>query len=188
MCYVITDSKNYINLKGGVHIVNSLDKATKLKKSKADNVFKCLPKTFDKNIWEVQYTEAYYGNVKLTPEVKELKYNLLEEVYRMETFARDLKERSLYLNSKLSRIDLEIIDIRHAARFYTLNASQGYKLYKMLHDAENERGRIKDEIEKIGYVLKGTMLTALNSNISKSIVGMADRKYTPRVLKELFGV
>lgn len=85
-------------------------------------------------------------------------------------------------------IDLEIVDIEHAAEFYTLNASQGYKLYKMLHDTRIQRRSYKDELEKINLSLGTSIRSANMENLEKSIVGMEHRKYEPRVNKELFGV
>jgi hypothetical protein len=57
----------------------------------------------------------------------------------------------------------------------------------MLHDRQNSRRNIKDEIEQINLIFKhGSMMSALNNNISRSINGLDSRQYTPRVLQELF--
>ena len=85
-------------------------------------------------------------------------------------------------------IELDIVDIEHAAEFYTLNASQGYKLYKMLHDTRIKRRDYKDELQKIESTLGTSIRSANMNNLEKSILGLEHRQYTPRVNKELFGV
>lgn len=188
MCYIITDGQYYINSSGGHHVVNNMNQATKMKREKAVNVLKCLPKILRKYSWEVRYANLEYGEIIGIPEVKEIDYSIYDKVVEIENFAKDIKLRYLYLKSKLHEVELEIVDIEHAAEFYNLNASQGYKIYKMLHDSRNERRKIKDEMLKIEYIMDGTMKTALNNKMSQSILGLDNRQYTPRVLKELFNV
>lgn len=188
MCYVITDGKLFINSSGGQHVVNNLNQATKMKRDKAENVLKALPKILRKYNWEIKYAKVEDGEIQNIPQVKEINYDLLEKVLEIESFVKDLKERQQYLISRLHQVELEIVDIRHAARFYVLNAAQGYKIYKMLHDTENERADIKDEMEKIKYILSSSMHNALYNTVSKRIIGLDSRQYTPRVLKELFNV
>ena len=80
------------------------------------------------------------------------------------------------------------MDIEHAAEFYNLNASQGYKLYKLLHDARNRRREYKNELEKINLSL-GTSIRSINmENLQRSILGLDGKQYAPRINKELFRV
>lgn len=188
MCYVITDGRFFINSSGGQHVVNNLNQATKMKREKAENVFKSMPKTLRNYNWSIEYAEVEGGEIKYIPQEKQIDYDLLEKVLELESFAKDLRERSQYLKARLHVVELEIIDIRHAARFYVLNAAQGYKIYKLLHETENERANIKDEMEKIKYILSSSMNCALYNKVSKSIIGLDNRQYTPRILKELFNV
>jgi len=188
MCYIITDGERYINSTGGQHVVSNLNQATKFKMDKANNVLQCIPKILKKYNWKIEYASVENKIIVSIPQVKEIGYNLLDKVNDLETFVKDIQERNLYLQAKLHTVELEIVDIEHAAEFYNLNAAQGYKLYKILHDRQNSRREIKDEMEKIQYILNGTMKGALNNNISKSINGLNNRQYTPRVLKELFNV
>ena len=80
------------------------------------------------------------------------------------------------------------VDIEHAAEFYNLNASQGYKLYKLLHDSRIKRRELKDELEKINLSLGTSIRSANMENLERSIIGLEHRQYTPRINKELFGV
>ena len=137
---------------------------------------------------EVKYVSQ--ENKVLNPVAKpiELGYDILDKIKEISTFTKEIEDRRLYLMEMVHNIDLEIVDIEHAAEFYTLNASQGYKLYKMLHDTRIQRRSYKDELEKINLSLGTSIRSANMENLEKSIVGMEHRKYEPRVNKELFGV
>ena len=126
--------------------------------------------------------------VNSVAEPVELGYDILDKIKEISTFTKEIEDRRLYLMDQLHTIDLEIVDIEHAAEFYILNAAQGYKIYKMLHDAMVKRREYKDELQKINSTL-GTSVKSNNmKNLEKSITGLENRKYTPRVNKELFGV
>ena len=86
----------------------------------------------------------------------------------------------------MSRVDAEIEDILHAAEFYSLNACEGYKLYKMLRNARIRRRKLKDYIEVVGYIEGATGKELAEGKGSKSILGKMSREYKPRVLNELF--
>ena len=63
-----------------------------------------------------------------------------------------------------------------------------YKLYKLLHNSRIKRREIKDELQKINYTL-GISIRSINvANLESRILGLDNRKYTPRINKELFGV
>lgn len=50
------------------------------------------------------------------------------------------------LKNKLSKIELLNIDIEHFIEFNDLNASDGYKIYKILHELRVQRRKIKNQI------------------------------------------
>lgn len=192
MAYIICNNDNYINRDNRNHfsIVSSIDKATKWNDiTKVHNICKNnIKKLVQTYGLKVKYVSQ--ENKVLNPVAKpiELGYDILDKVKEISTFTKEIEERRLYLMEMVHNIDLEIVDIEHAAEFYTLNASQGYKLYKMLHDTRIQRRSYKDELEKINLSL-GTSIRSTNmENLEKSIVGMEHRKYEPRVNKELFGV
>jgi hypothetical protein len=167
-----------------------MDKATKWNDiTKANNVCKNnIKKLVQTYGLEVKYVSQ--ENKVLNPVAKpiELGYDILDKIKEISTFTKEIEDRRLYLMEMVHNIDLEIVDIEHAAEFYTLNASQGYKLYKMLHDTRIQRRSYKDELEKINLSLGTSIRSANMENLEKSIVGMEHRKYEPRVNKELFGV
>ena len=201
--YIICDDKNnYLQLKDGKHgVTNDISKAAKwTKNKKAKNVIENICKTYKelkdfnwqvKNIPMSQITitqneASEPSNEPISP--IELNYDILEKVKEIHAFTKELEARKLYLVEELRNIDLEIVDIEHAAEFYNLNASQGYKLYKLLHNARVKRREIKDELQKIGLLLGSSMSSANMENLERSILGMDTRQYTPRINKELFGV
>ena len=139
-------------------------------------------------MFEVKFVSSNNEIISCADDVNELHFNILDKIKDISEFAQQLEKRKSCLNSMLSKIDLEIVDIEHAAEFYELNAAQGYKIYKLLHDARIKRRAIKNELEEISLCL-GTNIQSINlTNIEKSIIGLSNRKYTPRINKELFGV
>ena len=114
--------------------------------------------------------------------------NILDTIKEISSFTKKIELRKIYLAEQLRQIEMEIVDIEHAAEFYNLNASQGYKLYKMLHNARVKRRAIKDELQIIGYTLASSLTSNSMDNLESSILGLDNRKYMPRVNKELFGV
>lgn len=89
------------------------------------------------------------------------------------------------LNEQLSKLDKIINDITHFIEFNELNASQGYKMYKILHDFLNQRREVKDLLTKI-QTINSNFEDNENYDISTEFKSNNNRSYTPRVLDELF--
>lgn len=191
MPYILCNNDNYFcqNKKNEMYIAHTMDEAKKWTAiEKANNVLRLLPKKFESYHLKVKYVSQ--ENKVINPPAKptELEYDILDKIKEISEFTKQIEERRLYLMEMIHTIDLEIVDIEHAAEFYNLNASQGYKLYKLLHDARNRRREYKDELEKINLSL-GTSIRSTNmENLERSILGLDNRQYTPRINKELFGV
>ena len=62
-------------------------------------------------------------------------------------------QRDVLVNAQ-KKAELEVEDIEHAAEFYNLDASHGYQLYKMLHDARVRRRKYNNAITRIDYILE----------------------------------
>lgn len=84
------------------------------------------------------------------------------------------------------KAELEIEDIEHAAEFYNLDASHGYQLYKLLHDARVRRRKCKNAIAWIDFILEQRPERFVENDPSAHIVGTRSRDYAPRALPELF--
>ena len=192
MPYIICNNDNYLhrNKKNHFSIVHNMEDATTWSDAqKADNVCIFNAKELVK-IYALEVKYVSQENKVVNPPAKpiELEYDILDKIKEISEFTKQIEERRLYLMEMIYTVDLEIVDIEHAAEFYNLNASQGYKLYKLLHDARNRRREYKNELEKINLSL-GTSIRSTNmENLERSILGLGNRQYTPRINKELFGV
>lgn len=105
------------------------------------------------------------------------------------------------LHNRLSVADQKRSDIEHFIELNTnLNASQGYKAYKLLKEVLEERREVKNQIEELRPTLdfiNGTHLTdtkkktILYSNIEKKYSinsnSAENKKYNVRVLTDVFG-
>ena len=192
MSYIICNDDNYLKQykKCRYSIVHEMSEATKWSNlTKASNVQKRNPnKLCVKYQLEVKYVSQKNSAYNPVAQQVELGYDILDKVKEISAFSKEIEERRLYLIEMIHNIDLKIVDIEHAAEFYILNAAQGYKIYKMLHDARIKRRNYKDELKKIDLSL-GTSIRSKNmENLQKSIVGLDNRKYEPRVIKELFEI
>lgn len=60
----------------------------------------------------------------------------LQHLKDFREFIQTIHSQLDVLVNAQKKAELEVEDIEHAAEFYNLDASHGYQLYKMLHDAE----------------------------------------------------
>jgi len=149
MPYIICDNDNYLcQTTEGFLIVHDIQAASKWTKiDKANNVCKCINNYKKFQCYKLAVKYILQDNKVMNPPAKpiELEYDILDRVREIAEFTKQVEERRLYLMEMVHKADLEIVDIEHAAEFYNLNASQGYKLYKLLHDARNRRREYKTE-------------------------------------------
>lgn len=193
MPYIICDkNKNYIaSEKNKFFVTTDLKKAKRFTTiGKATNIVanNCREISLRKYVWEPKFITTENEIIEGTVANSELDIDILEKVDKLNVLIGQMEIRKGHLVNELQKIDLEIVDIEHAAEFYNLNASQGYKLYKLLHDSRIKRRSVKDELQKINSFLGTPMKSNDMENLRKSILGLDNRKYTPRINKELFGV
>lgn len=202
--YVISDGNNYIYYKDGLQETTSnIDKAKVFATyEKANNVIKSIRKPLKLFKWKpksvynlngaiVEKESLFGGDIEAQVSIQnqivdtELD-NMISKIKEVENFTKQLKTKRDQYVTKYNETNKEIIDIEHAAEFYNLNAAQGYKIYKMLHEARINRRKYKDGIIKISYILDGNFEDCSNGTIDQKINNMDNRHYAPRVLKELF--
>lgn len=192
MPYVIYGEGKYLthDHKCNYSVVDSLEMAKKWDTIvKVNNVLKHQGKKFkNKYNMEVKYVSQENKIINPIATPIELEYDILDKVKQIHNFSKNIEKRRLYLINMIHTADLAIVDIEHAAEFYNLNASQGYKLYKMLHNERVKRREYKDELQKIDLILGTAIRSEYIEKLENSIVGMDNRRYEPRVNKELFGV
>lgn len=192
MQYVITDGKLYISSKSGIHTVQNIIESSKFELDKANNVLNSIPKTLKRLNWKIEpYVEedAARVNKQIDESMEEfngLTDNIFDKMMDVEKYVSNLRRYLGVLDSELERIQLEIIDIEHAAEFFNLDLYKGWKVYKMLQDARKRRRKYKDEKAKIEYILRSNFVDCTNNAITNYIKSLDDRKYNPRVLQELF--
>lgn len=189
LLYVITNGTNYISYDKNqkMTVVSKKELAKRFTQTKAKNFVKNLIGTM-KNLG--YYIEPDFETNQLIEQslnkADEEIQNIFSRVQEFESYMQEMGKKRDALTYEMSKVDAEIEDILHAAEFYNLNAYEGYKLYKMLHDARIRRRKLKDYIEIVGYVESATGKELAENKGSKSILGKMTREYTPRVLKELF--
>ena len=189
LLYVITNGTNYISYDKNqkITVVSKKELAKRFTQTKAKNFVKNLIGTM-KNLGyyiEPDFETNQLIEQSLNKADKEIQ-NIFSRVQEFESYMQEIDKKRDALTHEMSKVDAEIEDILHAAEFYNLNAYEGYKLYKMLHDARIRRRKLKDYIEIVGYVENATGKELAENKGSKSILGKMTREYTPRVLKELF--
>lgn len=194
--YVITNGKVYV----GIDKDNTQTTVASIKKAKifdsqktAKNFLGCLKHTLRRFSWRIEEiedsTETLYDEIQKI-NVDELSCDdelkkIVKCVATLEGGFEDLKMKQLEYNKQLSQLDAEICDIEHAAEFYTLNAVQGYKLYKSLHNAMVKRRMVKDSLLII-QILFEKGLNKNSRDVIKSLKGLDKRQYEPRIRKDLF--
>lgn len=170
--------------------VRSIELATKWdKKRTVANIINALGKGYAQYSFEAKSTvDLASAELSDFDVSEELGYDIMEKIGEIKKYVMQAEARREQLQMEMSEIDLKIVDIEHAAEFYDLNAAQGYKLYKMLHNARIKRRRIKNEMEKLSHFLNTRLNTDDLLHLQSSINGMKNRQYTPRVNNELFEV
>ncbi len=189
--WLITNGAGYIQQdERGVSTVANPDLALKFtERNKAENFYANLAKSF-KNIG---YTvkEANFGE-RLTG-INFDEYldencldNIKEDIAEIQTLLRKVLRMREHAQAEQSRADAALLDIEHAAEFYSLNAAQGYRLYRLLHETRVERRRRKDQIAVCNIIIDGGFDGLVDGTTLKRIAGMDTREYKPRILEELF--
>lgn len=196
MGYVIaTDNEQYLQLLdvnvGKYGLTDDASKAKRWSTSKqAHRSLKTIKSQFKgmcisfcvKNEDTMHVTREPIGNIEpLSFDISDTADNLLAISRQAENYKR-------YLDECLSTVDMEIVDIEHAAEFYELNAAQGYKIYKMLHDARVKRRIIKNNMEIVKKFLDTSLRSSSIESLRNCIDSVDSKTYSPRVNKELFGV
>lgn len=191
MSYMICDnSKNiYVNqIVGIVRLTTEISEATLWKTLKAaTNMCKSLrnSKEFKEYNLKVKDVNKKVKRLDLLEDTDYTEYNIYDKLNEINEIFGQISKRQTYLLAKLQEIDLKISDIEHYAEMYELNAAKGYKVYKILHDARNERRTYKEELKVVEMMLRTLNLQSVGK-VEKHIKELKNAKYRPRIYKELF--
>lgn len=197
MGYVLKNGSKYLGLdqRGSYTITDKSRAMIWRHEDSAKNVIKSLPKSLlqhnlkaeiyiDDTIHQIKQPIMTQKKVKVTTQ-REINSTSYKNIQSFIDLVLTTEEKKNELSAELSKYDAEINDILHAAEFYTLNAAQGYKIYKQLHNVRIKRRQVKDEIAMINLLSSAVDKTKVQ-NLQASIKSIEKKSYTPRINEELF--
>lgn len=189
MPWIISNGKSYVEITPQNQMITTcyIDQAHAFTSKKtAEKYCSLLPKAM-KNL---KYKPIFISNPD--PENTDLRLELLSAEFYLQhlkdfrEFIQTIHSQRDVLDNAQKKAELEVEDIEHAAEFYNLDASHGYQLYKMLHDARVRRRKCKNAIAWIDYILEQAPERFIENDPSHRIVGTRSRDYAPRALPALF--
>ena len=186
--YVLTDGKNYIgydHISGKNIVVSDYDHSVKLKYTRIVTILNDLSEDIlSISDWKI------VSAAEIEEDLSSVKNLDIERVLESDTLFDmgiiTLSKRKIYLVLELAKVEREVTDIYHAMEFHNYNVCNGFKVYKLMQERLHHRRKIKDEIQKIEYIVSGICEEIPTNQIMEKIHGMDHRKYQPRILKELF--
>lgn len=186
--YMLTDGKNYIgydHISGKNIVVSDYDHSVKLKYSRIATILNDLSEDIlSISDWKIVSAAEVEEDLS---SVENLDIDrLLESDTLFDIGIITLSKRKIYLVLELAKVEREVTDIYHAMEFHNYNVCNGFKMYKLLQERLLHRRKIKDEIQKIEYIVSGICEEIPTNQIMEKIHGMDHRHYQPRALKELF--
>lgn len=141
--YVLKNDKNLFikfKKKGTPSLVKNIYEASQFEdKIKALKRIPSIPKLFGNFVPMLLDDEVEITKIDKSMSVQEIQNIISRD---MKLINGNIK----YLKEKLSKLDLLSIDIEHFIEFNNLNASDGYKIYKIFHELRVQRRKIKDQI------------------------------------------
>lgn len=204
MSYVIGNGKYFIarNHKSQYIPTPELNEAITFKeKVKATNTLSNLPKTLKNLSYKVveivkeldseSQTEKF--SIKTDYDIKlDSSFPVMEDIIKIASsfeglFSKIVSHKEL-LEARLNLINKSIVDVEHLIEFRSLNACQGYKVYKKLKELRLERREVKDSLTIVQIFQEFVTDDPAKQEIAKRIAGIQERIYSPRVLVELFKV
>lgn len=196
MDYVIKNQRNlYIKLNDVGQPITCVEGAKGLfEYSKAKNILDNLPKTLKRLNFTVEPLPEITQVVKKQEDIvlEKENYILSEEISRWlnkfgvcDEIISEAKTRKEELLVELSNADKELNNQLHKIELEgSKNAYKGYLEYKHLKEIMETRRKIKDELMIITNVLKMDFRKFNSENVRKAIEGLANRKFTLRVMDD----
>lgn len=196
MGYILTDGRgNYIrrdtqsnkyvrvNQMAYAVVFDALDKASRVRQCMLS---KDLKRDFYVTETNMPVTTGIRQKVKAPEPPREEIRPEDEMIVGLLRHAETILSRREELSEKLSRADKEISDLQHYIEMKNLNACNGYKIYKKLQMVLVQRREVKNEMLMLSIISECKMEPDSISTTIARIKGLSDRKYTPRVLTDLF--
>ena len=157
-------------------------------KIKAENALSNLPKQMRNLGYFVQQVDAPSKPLEIDGFDKSELVNYDSALAQIGSFCDlhdQLVARATWVEYKLQEVENKIQDVLHAIEFNSYNASDGYKIYKLLHDLRLERRKYKDE-QIIADVMKSGFAGSNWELVRTRVEDLKDRQYHVREMEELF--
>lgn len=196
MDYVIKNHKDvYIRLnQNGAPVTCTEHEKGSFEYSKAENILNSLPKTLKRLNFKVE-TIPDIVSKEIKPEKKVIKtenYIVSDEIKQwIEKFGicDDILKEAQYrrdeLYKLLSDVDKEFTNIVHEIEFEgAIDLYGGWKERNRVKENREKRRKIKDELLVLSSVIKMDFTKLDRNTISKTVAGLAKRKFTYRVVEE----
>lgn len=199
MKYVIKNNKNlYIRLnEDGRPVTCTKQNKSLFEYSKAKNILGNLPKTLKRMHFKVEAIPDINpkDSNQTNPEPKVIQkenYIVSENVTRwVEKFGicddilNEAQQRKEELITELSKVDREFSNIIHKIEFENkIDLYGGWIERNDIKANRKKRRDIKDELLIISNVLRIDFRNLSSENVNKAIAGLANRKFTLRVIEE----
>lgn len=206
--FILTNGRNYltINLKdNSVKTVPTENLAFHFEsEKKAKNVLSNLPKCFKNlNYYCSVVTEEepksdksgkiidckhYTTNTDIELDEDFVNINdILSITQPFDSLVSYLSGKREHLENKLKILNGRMNDIEHCIEFKSVNACEGYKLYKQLRDVRIERRKVKNSLLILDIIDSSMSDMYRNTNnITFRIEGIQNRIYQIRQQEELF--
>lgn len=193
MDYVIKNYKNvYIRLNGnGKPVTCTEHERTLFEHSKAKNILDSLPKTLKRLKFKiepipdiVQKTEEKIiesNNYIMSESLKQW----IEKFGICDDILKEAQRRKEELNRELSNIDKQFVNLVHEIEFEgKVDLYGGWQERNQIKENREKRRNIKDELLIISNVLRMDFRHIDRETINKAIAGLANRKFTYRIVEE----
>ena len=191
--YVIKNHKNvYIRLNGnGKPVTCAEHEKTLFEHSKAKNILDSLPKTLRRLKFKI---EPIPDIVQKTEEkiIESNNYIMSESLQQwIEKFGicddilKEAQRRKEELNRELSNIDKQFVNLVHEIEFEgKVDLYGGWQERNQIKENREKRRNIKDELLIISNVLRMDFRHIDRETINRAIAGLANRKFTYRIVEE----
>lgn len=193
MDYVIKNHKNlYIRLnKNGNAVTCAEHEKTLFEYSKANNILDNLPKTLKRLKFKV---EAVPDIIQKSEEriiennnyiVSESLQKWIEKFGICDDILKEAQKRRDELNRELSNVDKQFVNLVHEIEFEgKVDLYGGWQERNRIKENREKRRNIKDELLIISNVLRMDFRHLDRDAINKAIAGLANRKFTYRIIEE----
>lgn len=200
MDYVIKNYKNvYIRLNtNGTPVTCSEKDRDLFEFSKAKNILNSLPKTLKRLNFKVEAIPDIIGN--MSEKNEEEKRQVIEtENYTVpstiltwiekfgicDDILKEAQKRKEELNRELSNIDKQFVNLIHKIELESkVDLYKGWQERNGIKENRQKRRIIKDELLIISHVLRMDFRHLDREIINKTVIGLAKRKFTYRIVEE----